>query len=390
MLLSNPAAGAMPAQRFARCAGKVAEWLSALSAISRSSAYGHLSCAIVLVVAFVCCAPAAAQAIKPLDVEKDANGVDYFSGTISTPLPTLSIPAAPNLRLQRVQDLQPVVVGKLIPQTAGLATYDVNVGGSQSERFDCDDNGDCRSKKRNGSGLTPDPYNSIVDYFEGGTGRQIHFDTRLGPQTTIVPGVDFTFYPSSIRYPSGEQLTFVYQSYAANGNIYYRSASVQSSVGYTLALTYQSNTGGQAAWYTLAQATIHQTGSPSVPLAQFTYSGNMVTDLGGRQWQCVDCRNALNEQSTVSATSLRLPGETTNTMVAEAQSPGFVRVGRVTRDGVDWNYAYVLGNPGPSPISKVTVTGPLSFSQTVNVYATSIARPRVTSAVDSLGRTTAY
>ena len=168
MLLSELFAASSTAGRMLLRVGIIAgyRWLS--PAAVQSNAPRHRLCTIVLALVCVCGEPVAAQAIKPLDVEKDANGVDYFSGTISTPLPVLSIPAAPNLRFQRVQDLQPVVVGNLIPLTAGLANYDVNVGGSASERFDCDEQGDCRSKKRNGSGLTPDPYNksSIISRVE--------------------------------------------------------------------------------------------------------------------------------------------------------------------------------------------------------------------------------
>ena len=389
MLLSELFAASSTAGRMLLRVGIIAgyRWLS--PAAVQSNAPRHRLCTIVLALVCVCGEPVAAQAIKPLDVEKDANGVDYFSGTISTPLPVLSIPAAPNLRFQRVQDLQPVVVGNLIPLTAGLANYDVNVGGSASERFDCDEQGDCRSKKRNGSGLTPDPYNNIVDYFEGGTGRQIHFDRRLGQQSPVVPGVPFTLYPSTIRYPSGEVLTFNYQSYTASSNIYHRPSAVESSTGYTLTLSYQSNIGGQAAWYTIAQATIHQTGSPTVPLARFTYAGNTITDLGGRQWVCTYCRNAPNEQSQVTSTMLRLPSEATDTLIAEAQAPS-PYITRLARDQVDWIYAYVLGNTGLNKISRVTVTGPNSFSQIINIYADLNARPRITSVVDPLGRTTAY
>lgn len=331
-----------------------------------------------------------AQAIKPLDVEKDGNGVDLLSGQISTPLPILSIPAAPNLRFQRVQDLQPVAVGRLIPNTYGKATYNLNVGGSQSENFNCDDQGDCPSKKRNGSYIEPDPVNNYIAYYEGGTGKLIVFDQRIGPQGLIPNGSDYTFYPSYILYPTGERLDFTYESYtAAPGLVYRRPSLVQSNTGYSLALTYQGNTGGQAAWYQVAEARIYETSDPNTALARLTYSGNTVTDLGGRQWLCGDCRNALNQQSTVPATSLRLPGESSDTLIADTPPTNFVAVGRVRKDGVDWNYAYELNNPF-GKLSKVTVTGPVSFSRTVNIYQDQNVRPRITSIIDSLGRTTSY
>ena len=354
---------------------------------TRRLGYGR---AAVLLATVLQSASLQAQAIKPLDVEKDGNGVDLLSGQISTPLPVLSIPAAPNLRFQRVQDLQPVAVGRLIPNTNGKATYNLNVGGSQSENFNCDDQGDCPSKKRNGSYIEPDLANNYIAYYEGGTAKLIVFDQRVGPQGQIPNGSDYTLYPSTILYPSGEQLTFTYQTYTQSpGLVFRRPSLVQSNTGYTLSLTYQSNTGGQSGWNTVAQAEIYQTSNPSVPLARLTYSLNTVTDLGGRQWQCGDCRNALNQQSTVPATSLRLPGETSDTLIADTPPPNFVAVGRVTKDGVDWNYAYELNNPF-GKLSKVTVTGPVSFSRTVNIYQDQIVRPRITSIVDSLGRTTSY
>ncbi|QMW22455.1 RHS repeat domain-containing protein [Sandaracinobacteroides saxicola] len=348
-------------------------------------------CATGLVLSSV----AMTQAIKPLDVEQDANGVDVFTGQIETPLPTLSIPAAPNLRLQRVQDLQPILNGNMAFPPPGQigevrTSYSVNTGGISSNSFSCVQESDCKAKKQDGSSLQGYSGQSL-DYYEGGTGRRIQYDVRLGPQGTIIPGTDFSYYPSSIQFPSGEIIGFFYDSYSLpDGRIYYRPAKVQSSTGYTLSLSYVGQTGGQASWYFLAQATIFQTSNPSVPLARFTYSGDTITDLGGRQWICAGCRNAVNEQSMVSTTSLRLPGEASETLSVAAQSPGFTRVETITRDGVSSTYSYVLGNSGASPISKVTVTGPLGFSRVVNIYATNMLRPRITSTVDSLGRTTTY
>ena len=359
-----------------------------------NSATNGLACAIRIVLfSAVALAPTAslhAQAIKPLDVEKDGNGVDLLSGQIATPLPILSIPAAPNLRFQRVQDLQPVAVGRLIPNTNGKATYNLNVGGSQSENFNCDEQGDCPSKKRNGSHIEPDLANNYIEYYEGGTGKLIVFDQRVGPQGQIPNGSDYTLYPSTIIFPSGEQLYFTYESYTHSPGVVFRRPSlVQSSTGYTLSLTYQSNTGGQQGWTTVAQARIYETSNINTTLARLIYLENTVTDIGNRQWLCGDCRNALNGQSTVPATSLRLPGEASDTLVADTPPPNFVAVGRVRKDGVDWNYAYELNNPF-NKLSKVTVTGPIGFSRIVNILQDENSRPRITSIVDSLTRVTSY
>ena len=74
-------------------------------------------------------APSAhAQTIKPLDIEQDPIGVDMLSGTIETPMPELSIPAAPNLKFQRLQNLQPILNGQLI-QFTDNSYYEINTGG---------------------------------------------------------------------------------------------------------------------------------------------------------------------------------------------------------------------------------------------------------------------
>lgn len=55
----------------------------------------------------------------------------------------------------------------------------------------------------------------------------------------------------------------------------------------------------------------------------------------------------------------------------------------MTNDGVSWDYSYV---PGPDPytkISQATITAPLGFSRTVNIYQTAVVRPRITSIVNS-------
>lgn len=358
---------------------------------------------LLLIAAAFAAQPGETQTIKPLDVESDPNGVDFISGRIETPLPELSIPAAPRLRFQRIQDLQPVLTGRLIPNTWGEATYDINTGGSMSEHFDCDEQGDCHSAKRNGSHLIPNPESNQIQYFEGGTGRQIYFDLRNYPSGTITSGIQFNFSPSYILYPDGEILTFTYSTYTSVGGFVNRRAtSVSSNRGYTMSLAYHSDTGGQPGWGTLAQATIHETSNPSVPLARFSYTDSgstgdtVVTDLNGRQWNCTACAQYLSGWSTAGVVGLRLPNEGADTLVSQAQPRTYGSVThqnwvtRVTRDGVNWDYSYV---PGPVPqtmISQATVTGPGGFSRVVNIARPSNGRPRITSILDSFGRSTSY
>jgi RHS repeat-associated protein len=350
-------------------------------------------------------APAPGQVIKPLDVDRDPNGVDMLSGQIDTPLPVLSIPAAPNLRFQRLQDLQPYLSGRLIPNTPGNETYDINVGRASSEHFDCNLQSDCTTKKRNGSALVAIPGMHEFTYYEGGSGREIYFNLHNGPQGPLVPSAaQFEFFPSYIRYPSGETLTFVYDTATTGDQIWRRPSSVTSTTGYTLTLTYQGNTYGQHTWRELASATIHASGSPGTPLARLTYSGDTVTDLNGRTSTCLSCTNALHASSTTRSTALRLPGPTTpgtleptNAMESEAQPRTYGSVThanwvtQVRHDGVAWNYSYQAHSSQPQTrISQVSITGPNGFARTVNVLNGFNVRPRVTSIVDSQGRTTSY
>jgi RHS repeat-associated protein len=328
-----------------------------------------------------------AQIIKPLDVEQDPNGVDLLSGKIETPMPVLSVPAAPNLKFQRLSDLQPVLTGQLIPNTPGDAFYDVNVGGQSSEHFDCPgDSGDCKSKKANGSYLSAQP--GSYEYYEGGGNRSIYFNLVNYPLGPLTPGVETNVYPSYILYTDGEQHDFAYNSWTDQyGFTHRRPVTVTSNVGYYLQLEYQSNTGGQFGWEVVTQATIYKQGDPT-PVARLTYSGNTITDLAGRQYTCTNCTNSLGGQSTVSATSLRLPAETTDSLTAAAGTT-CNWIGNVTKEGVAYTYDFDQLN-SCNYIDDVTITGPLGFSRTIEIYSGFQIRPRITSSIDSLGRTTSF
>ena len=52
------------------------------------------------------------EVISPLRVESDHNGVNIVSGKTSLQVPVLSVPAAPNLRFDYVQNAAPHVKGK--------------------------------------------------------------------------------------------------------------------------------------------------------------------------------------------------------------------------------------------------------------------------------------
>lgn len=58
------------------------------------------------------------QVISPLRVESDHNGVNMASGRTQIGLPVLSVPAAPNLRFDRVQNAAPGSAAHLIASSA--------------------------------------------------------------------------------------------------------------------------------------------------------------------------------------------------------------------------------------------------------------------------------
>ena len=332
-----------------------------------------------------------AQTLKPLDIQLDANGVDMLSGKVRTRSPSLSIPAASHLNVSNLQDLVPVLYGQLSPSSQG-ASYDLNNGSISSESFSCTDE-ICTSGKKNGSVLMPDPFGLEFDYYQGGSAMQIHFDVQDGSQQPPSSLSGFTFLPSFVSYANGEQLSFTYESYAVPGNIYHRPVSIVSDLGYTLTLTYQSDVGSDAAWRKIAQATLTATGAPTVPLARNSYAGDVVTDIAGRQFTCVNCPTSFISDPSGSVTSLRLSGQSVDTFKTEASNvSSSYFVTKVTNDGVDWNYAYIQSSR-PNIPAQVTITAPLGFTRTVKVDPGIFGfkvRPRVTESTDSFGKKTTY
>ena len=348
-----------------------------------------------LLLAFGAIAPARAQTIKPLDVAQDANGVDLLSGQVTTRLPTLSIAAAPNLSFQRLNDLVPMLSGQIVAGTVARASYDINAGTSTSEHFDCED-ADCRTRRMNGASLVTHSNGGPFFYREGGGGRLYTFDLPNGPQTPPSAANGFSYYASSIQFASGETLSFTYESAPVNGLVWRRPTRVTSSTGFALSLSYQGNVYGQPGWSVLAQAWIHASGDPSTPLAQMNYSGDSITDLAGRTWTCTACTNSLAMPAATTGTALRLPDETSDAFQAEAQPRTYGSVTRqnwvtrVSNDGVETQYSYVPEDSNATRIAQVNVTGPAGFARTVNVHNGFNVRPRITSIVDSLNRTTTY
>src|SRR5687768_7152215 len=75
------------------------------------------------------------EVISPLRVETDHNNVNIVSGQTQLPLPVLSVPAAPNLRFDRVQNAAPYVSGKQLGAAGDVvqSSYSVHTGTGTSE-----------------------------------------------------------------------------------------------------------------------------------------------------------------------------------------------------------------------------------------------------------------
>ena len=336
-------------------------------------------------------------AVTPLRVETDHNNVNLTSGRTTIDGPALSVPAAPNLRFDRVQNAAPYAVGKVQGQQGEIPTgnWTVHPGTGASESFACVDTVDCDSVTMSGSTFRPPiSYQGAGSvYRQAGTGAVWQFN-----QVSISSGQTRQAYASSVSHPNGETISYTYQMVQSGpfNQKYYRPTQIASSMGYHIALTYQSDTFGTIEWGKVALARLYRSAEPVTVLAQLSYAGGIVTDMGGRQYACASCGGTLGETIEVVSGSLQLPGEASPAL-AVAAVPGKQLVQSVTRDGVQWSYAYSYlgGQPYlhlPSNsywYDRLAVTGPDGFSQ-VYTFAISGQRVVMTGMTDSIGRTSSY
>lgn len=172
-----------------------------------------------------------------------------------------------------------------------------------------------------------------------------------------------------------------------------------SNTGYQINFSYQGTDVNLPAWRTPSQVTLYKSSNLAAPLAQlnFTASGQ-VTDLLGRSYNCPGCDFRVGGQVEISSGSFYLPGEgtatkTVNGTIFSYASPAMVT--SVNQDGTNWNYAYsnwrAIQSPAGYGYDKVTVTGPDGYQQVYNVAVGSTKQPnKISSIVDSIGRTTSY
>jgi RHS repeat-associated protein len=335
------------------------------------------------------------QVISPLQVESDQNGVNLITGGIQIPLPTLSVPGAPNLRFDRVLNAAPYVNGSRWGGEGDYSggSFSVHTGRSTSDTFQCEIDDQCTSIM--GSGSTFSPWG--LTYQEEGTGAFWTFDLKQH-ETQTSGALLLQYYASSVVYPDGEVLSYGYATTPQSGGVtYYRPTTISSNRGYHITISYHSDTMWTQGWHAPYQAAIYRTSEPSTPLARLTYSldGQTITDLGGRVYTCTGCTNQFAGGVEAESGSLQLPGEST---------PSFQMTGgtatTVVRDGVTWTYTFTNRRWDAWHQALIwdalTVTGPNGYNQvyeytTVNGWSGGQNVRRVISRVtDSLGRQTSY
>ena len=350
--------------------------------------------------------PAAAQianstppsVITPLLTEPDQNAVNIADGLISISTPLLAIPAAPRLSLNAVQDAQPFLVAKLggSPVESSVSTH---IGGPASESFSCLNDDICTNHQGHGGRLdgaiaAGGPYTAMI----GGSGAVYTFD-QLSFDSGGTGTRQVLYYASSVAYPDGELITYTYGTAPIGGRTLFRVTRITSNIGYYVALTYQGTDPNLPAWSTVAQTAIYKTTDPATPLAQLTYSSTGgVTDLAGRTFTCSGCDFRVGGQTELSSATVTLPSEASATQTVTSTifnfaAPGMVT--NVTRDGVNWSYAYtnfrLISSPTGYGYDKAVATGPNGYGKTYNINVGGQQTPNtISSIVDELGRTTAY
>jgi RHS repeat-associated protein len=336
---------------------------------------------------------------SPLRIEPDINSVSVVSGKITIAAPSISVPAAPNLRFDGAHNAAPYVFGQATGGMVGGAftivenRFSIHTGAPESESFKCVENSECVSVT--GRGGTFEGLANI--YTEAGTGAVYTFNL-LHSQTQTPTNKTVQYYASKVTYPTGEVISYAYDTYLQIvGSIqrtYYRPVTLTSNLGYAISITYQSSTFGTTGWGTPAVATLYATANPSVPLARLTYSGTTITDLAGRVYQCSGCTTALGYDTDTTTGSATLPGDSAPSLQVTKNATADL-VASVVKDGVTWTYTYtnprLNGWASAWLYDQVVVTGPNGYTQTYSMVVFNITQRLVLASIaDPLGRTSSY
>jgi RHS repeat-associated protein len=353
----------------------------------------------VLAIAAAFSAPLEAQVempevISPLRVETDHNGLNVINGKLTIPVPVLSVPGAPNLRFDRVQNVTPYVKGKISGGVGDYASgsFAVQTGTGTSESFQCSDF-DCQSVTGTGSTLSG---SGAFRFRQAGSGAHYHFTLKHIKTTTSNPN-SVLYYASSIDYPNGETITFTYDTATLGDDpwhsTFYRPTRITSNLGFFISITYQGNSLDLDDWGGVREATIYASADPATPLGRLTYgTDGTITDLGGRVFSCQGCVNSLGTYLETSSGNSQLPGEGSASLQV-VSLPSKPLVASVTNDGVAWNYAYTNLRNGTSLThylyDRLTVTGPNGYNTIYEMRGFN-DRNVISRITNSIGRVTSY
>lgn len=330
--------------------------------------------------------------VSPLRVEEEPNGVNIDSGKTRMTPQVLSVPGAPHLRFDRVQNSAPYVSGRQSGAVGEsvMGSFTAHTIDGVSESFSCVDF-DCVSTTGSGSWFNPGTRNFI----RGNSGERYTFNLKH-VSSTGGGSTTFLYYASSITYPDGEVLTFTYDTATLPGDPYsrtwYRPTRISSNLGFHITISYQAGAVDTNAWGRPAVVGIYNSSDPATALGQLTYDvdGITVTDIGGRVYQCTGCQNGLGMDIEVASGSMKLPGESSNYLQINPNA-SVPLVGSVIKDGVAWNYSYLNATWDTTmqgyTYDRVTVTGPNSYNTVYNTKQVG-RRNVITSITDSIGRVT--
>jgi len=254
--------------------------------------------------------------VSPLRVEGDHNNVNLVTGRTTVGLPTLSVPAAPNLRFDRVQNAAPYVRGTITGQVGQTVTgsYSVHAGGVASEAFRCLDY-DCESVTGTGSTFRPSGAGGRgpAVYRQSGSGARYAFSVRFVDQ--VGPPALMQYYAASATWPNGETVTYSYNTVSQSGVAYRRPIRLQSNLGYHITISYHSDVFSSDDWGAVKEATLFADADAATPLGRLTYGldGTIVQygsqNQSPRTFVCTGCPNRMGSDLDVAAGSLTLPGE---------------------------------------------------------------------------------
>jgi YD repeat-containing protein len=347
--------------------------------------------------------------VSPLQVEPDHNGVNLTDGKIMIGVPVLSVPGAPHLSFDRIQNAAPYITGNV--NSGGDASYSIHTGGGSSASFQCTNIVDnCTNVGGSGSVLHPAVSSGVSQgdnqYREAGSGALYHFSYRLAQTSGTIQHPYYYLY--NVAYPNGEIITYSYDTVTPGypPGTFRRPNRIDSSLGYYILITYQGSTFGTNEWGSVASAAIYSTAS-GTSLRRLTYAADgTITEYGAgdalsRVYHCTGCLSALGVEMEVTDGSNQLPGEASPATQVAAVSGGGV-VGSVTQDGVGWSYAYgnlhLESTSGHWLYNSVTVGGPNGFHNvyTIGQYTLGACSPNclhgnfVMAATDSINRTATY